>query len=202
MNAEKLREMFNGSYVEDEGPAGYARHFLRHLFGSHIEDTKQFLELRFISSNHILQKFYGGVDEVLRDWGYIENLQAREYNVHYGVCPRVRKSGKITDVSHAVALWADVDYYKGQEDRRACFERLTAFKPRPSVIVSSGGGFHCYWSIPITEVSEKLKNTLRGLQRAVGSDSVHDFSRVMRLPGTLNLKNENKKEVKVVWYSS
>ena len=68
--------------------------------------------------------------------------------------------------------------------------------PYPSVIVDSGGGFHAYWLLAHTvTVTDENRDTLRAIQATwvtlVGGDKgAKDFARVLRVPGTLNVKPE------------
>lgn len=65
----------------------------------------------------------------------------------------------------------------------------------PSVVVDSGGGFHCYWLLDETFIvtTEADRQHLAELQsrwvQAVGGDQgAKDLARVLRVPGTLNSK--------------
>ncbi len=68
--------------------------------------------------------------------------------------------------------------------------------PYPSVIVDSGGGYHCYWLLEHTvTVTDENRAQLDALQKAwvdlVGSDGgAKDLARVLRVPGTVNRKPE------------
>lgn len=61
---------------------------------------------------------------------------------------------------------------------------------RPSLIVSSGGGFHVYWRFSSFVVSDDLKGVLSELVRVVpGADvKCRDVTRFLRFPGSYNLK--------------
>ena len=68
--------------------------------------------------------------------------------------------------------------------------------PYPSVIVDSGGGYHCYWLLEHTvTLTDENRNIVARIQAAwvdvVGGDGgAKDLPRVLRLPGTQNRKSE------------
>jgi hypothetical protein len=75
----------------------------------------------------------------------------------------------------------------------------------PSVLVASGGGYHCYWLL----VEPFVLDTPEKRQRAVdvqrdwvtlvgGDDAAKDIARVLRVPGTLNYKYEPARPVTFV----
>lgn len=68
--------------------------------------------------------------------------------------------------------------------------------PRPTAIVDSGGGYQCFWLFAEGEevapdLAEALNMMIAGLLD--GDRPTVDVSRVMRLPGTVNLPSEKKR---------
>ena len=65
--------------------------------------------------------------------------------------------------------------------------------PRPSFIVRSGTGIHGYWlldrEIHAFEERSRFVAMLPHFYRSFGGDHVQNLSRVLRLPGTMNLKD-------------
>jgi hypothetical protein len=125
-------------------------------------------------------------------------------------------SNQVTGIG---ALWLDIDvkgpaHQKGNipETGEKALELLgNAFgsgeeKLTPSIIINSGHGFQVYyllreWAIVtddnrdlITSICLGLSEKWRAHCKAHGydADSVHDLSRVMRLPGTMNRKEKDK----------
>src|SRR5262249_45092269 len=95
------------------------------------------------------------------------------------------------------ALFADADGEEQVEHSTAVIKECDA---TPSMIVESGGGRHYYYlgsDIPLDQFSTLQKS----LSAKLGTDpNVHDLPRVMRLPGTLHLKDPHTpKLVKLVW---
>ncbi|MDI6616488.1 MAG: phage/plasmid primase, P4 family, partial [Syntrophaceae bacterium] len=76
---------------------------------------------------------------------------------------------------------------------------------KPTLVIHSGGGFHCYWvlrepvSVKDTDIAF-LENISRKLCAQLGGDNgTQDISRVLRVPGTFNYKvPENPRPVTVI----
>lgn len=135
----------------------------------------------------------------------------RDKNVYFCVHPqsaipqKERDDGNVTDqkyvkawVSHVAAVNCffaeyDVKDYGSKEKISAHLRTLPLY---PSVIIDSGGGFHCYWLLAATvTVTDDNRNHIKRLQYAwvklVGSDDdAKDLARVLRVPGTLNRKEK------------
>jgi len=170
--------------VEDQ--VTEALHFLSLLFA-----PKDWIEVRLLpsaQSRWFQLSDEAATDKVLR-WAIERNSQENDpQNVFIGANPRCA-SGKRTkeSVTMARALFADFDGITVEE---ALARIRKAGLPEPSVVIVTGGGCHAYWLLlqPMTNLSEWTA-TIKGIIKAVGSDkSVHDAPRVMRLPGTRNVK--------------
>src|SRR5690606_22464830 len=118
------------------------RAFLRSLYGSAPDDL--YLELRCI---------HPATGEVRTLWGRMgdkrglgsalkqaDKLNSEGYGVYFAPCLRKEKKGSADSAVWVPALWIDID----STDPRN-LEKLKAFNPAPSFIVSSGGGWHAYW---------------------------------------------------------
>ncbi|MBF0570830.1 MAG: hypothetical protein HQL12_03050 [Candidatus Omnitrophica bacterium] len=166
--------------------------FFQALFGNSLNQNGGFIELERFKP--YAQVFCRSIDET------INNLDNFKVNGHFGVCPRKELSGKKEAVSHVVALWADIDYgeegHKGKtkfETHEEAFAAIDQFEFRPSIIVSSGHGFQVYWLLDQPVAVEqgnvaKIEGILKGIHATIGSDAVHDLSRVFKIPGTINQK--------------
>jgi hypothetical protein len=86
----------------------------------------------------------------------------------------------------ARALFADADT---PDQIASCSKALTACEATPSLTVKTGRGLHVYFlcdDIPLDQFSALQK----ALSAKLGTDpAVNDLPRVMRLPGTLHLKD-------------
>ncbi len=122
-------------------------------------------------------------------------------NVYFGVHPSEIRRGpyhraKKEHVAAINCLFADADG-KHFEDKAAALTHLENLDPRPSVIIDSGGGYHAYWLLQepyaLTTASkrERAENLQRRWVQFVGGDpGAKDLARVLRVPGTLNLKEK------------
>ncbi len=175
-----------------------ARRFLGALFPFALRDHR--LEFRIIRNNgtkDVRQIFHR--DIVRMPWRRLDEFNRQGFGVYVGVCPRRGNGGAKEDAAQLGSLWADLDEKDFNGDKQRAFLSLYSLPPQlhPSMVVHSGHGLHGYWllanPIPITDANRAhLEAILKGLQRAVGSDSVFDLSRVMRLAGSINVKDPAK----------
>jgi hypothetical protein len=102
-------------------------------------------------------------------------------------------------------LYADFDakHFGGSLDETLAHVRGLAVPP--SVIVASGGGYHCYWLLdePFVLDTDKARERAVDVQRdwvafVGGDDAAKDIARVLRVPGTLNYKYEPARPVTFV----
>ena len=116
-------------------------------------------------------------------------------NIYFGVNARSKPGGKSdADVKHACAVFVDID---GLEDLQYVLNAIDdASLPGPSVVVESGRGLHVYWLLdePITDLDQwrrLQKGIIRKLEHLIPEidSKIHNPSRIMRLPGSVNQKN-------------
>lgn len=171
------------------------RLFLRALYGSAPEEL--YLELRCIHPE---------TGEVRTLWGRIgdkrgltaalkqaDRLNRDGFGLYFAPCLRKEKKGNADSAMWVPALWIDIDSTDPRD-----LDRLKAFDPAPSFIVSSGGGWHGYWLLepPCTLETDadrqKIAAVLRGLFSALHGDPgyVKSVASVMRLPDSVNTKPE------------
>lgn len=116
--------------------------------------------------------------------------EERKAGVFVGVLPRGDgMSGRSNNVIAGIVVWADLDFKSfagGEEEARA---RLAALPLAPTAIVRSGHGLHVYFFLREPETPQALSALSQRLGLAVGGDAVHDAARVMRVPGTMNMKD-------------
>jgi hypothetical protein len=138
-----------------------------------------------------------------------------DQNYWVGVAPRKsNRGGKKEDCLALTACFGDVDVgtaghkaatkYKDKASALAVIER---FPLRPSILVDSGGGFQPYWLFrePVSLTNghfARLERINKGLSLALGGDvGVTDAARILRLPGTYNMKLAgNPRPVKILWH--
>jgi len=178
-----------------------ARDFLSALWD--VVEEECFAELRLISQGpgRPKQSFFGYPSELD---GLCADAQkaSGSQNVFFGVGLRKRRSGKAEDVLCIKALWADIDFKTTPLEKAIAL--IKKFPLKPSMGILSGGGLHVYWVLREMVWEEDLK-LIRPLNlkiaHALGGDkAATDIARILRLPGTLNLKYENKPTCKInVW---
>lgn len=162
------------------------------------------------------------------DW--LVAMDAERRNVYYHVNPAsdpaVQSKLEKADVGRVEYLHIDVDPRAG-EDLAAeqvrilglLTEKLPAGVPKPTAVVLSGAGVNALWKLeqPITLDSTEPTADEAGLYNkwlaTVGfsgeGDAVHDVSRILRLPGTVNYPDEKKRKrgrvpalARQVWFES
>jgi len=146
------------------------------------------------------------VEETISMW---EKLSKQHINVYYPVAFTDKRGGKnrrikAAEAAGAVAFVADVDFAVEPDDPRPpctaeAMKFVKALPIAPTVIVNSGHGLQLVWMLaePWFAEPEKLiflfaawgaELQARASRAGYQIDAVHDVARVMRLPGTWNVK--------------
>ena len=106
------------------------------------------------------------------------------------------------EVAHINSLFIDIDFKGVVENEKQITASLKKLKLKPSVIVHSGNGLHCYWLLdkPLSvEHSASCEDIMRRICGALAGDkSAAEAGRVLRLPCSHNSKNGEWKEVRVL----
>jgi len=132
------------------------------------------------------------------------------HDVYFGVhptneIPSTNAKGKVAPpdkvrsqtayISAINTLFGEFDAKHFGGDKAAALAYVDALRPAPSVVVDSGGGFHCYWLLaePFALTDDAKRERARDIQARwvafVGSDDdAKDLARVLRVPGTRNYK--------------
>ena len=122
-------------------------------------------------------------------------------NCYFGVHPCGARYGKdarskIATITAMNCLFAEYDAKDFPGGKRAILARLKRLPIFPSAVFDSGGGYHCYWFLRDTvTVNDGNRADMIALQAAwvtlTGGDSASkDLARVLRVPGTRNMKPE------------
>lgn len=179
--------------------------FLERIFGG-VEDG-------WTTLTHIVE---GGrpttAHVAVGSWHLAQDFIARhQKQVYYNVGIRDDRlndgeRGNKESVSKICFLWADIDFPKVGSAKKyppqdAAQSALLSMPLRHSLAVSTGGGLHVYWMLKepldVTGRQQEIEETLikpwielyRQRLRRHGDydiDSVHDVSRMLRLPGSLH----------------
>lgn len=153
---------------------------------------------------------------------HVQRLLEREWNVFFGVARYASEKNRLKDnVLNLKSFWLDIDCGpdkaipnpktgrpKGYASQAEGLDALKKFcnavgMPKP-VLVNSGRGLHVYW--PLTEpVSreqwEPVAARLRELCNEHGllvDPAVFEVARILRVPGTLNFKDDPPHPVEVI----
>lgn len=145
-------------------------------------------------------------------------------DVYFGVGLQGQQStgrGTAGNVVAIPGLWADIDVQSSVHARsglpptkEAALALACEFPIHPTIVVDTGYGLQVYWLFPglwylddeaerqrAAGLSQRFQTHLARLASAHGwtIDNTSDLSRVLRLPGTLNHKEDVPKMVRVVW---
>jgi hypothetical protein len=121
----------------------------------------------------------------------IERVAARAIDlrdhadVYFGVAPRAEEASGKAAIACVQVVWVDLD-----PDSPGSLIDILSFPLTPSIVVSSGRGYHVYWVLtePIDVPRAELLN--RGLAEHFGTDvRVRNADRILRVPGTINHKD-------------
>lgn len=127
------------------------------------------------------------------DWLHGLNTEQQRVHAYFGANPRKAKGqSQAEGVALARCLFADFDGGVILEDAYARIK--AAGLPWPTAILESGGGVHAWWRLdqPMTD-ADAWHDRMKAIASALGSDqSICDWPRIMRLPGFVNWKHEQR----------
>jgi P4 family phage/plasmid primase-like protien len=133
-----------------------------------------------------------------------------DINVYFGVHPTNKAKdtnhrATIGDVAAISCLFAEMDAKDFAGGKAGALDHVLALDPPPSVVVDSGGGYHCYWLLtePYALTTATKRKRAQAVQRrwvslTGGDPGAKDLARVLRVPGTHNLKYGDRPEVAVI----
>jgi P4 family phage/plasmid primase-like protien len=187
-----------------------ATDFFNTLFESSLQGECGEIEIRIFPKGGYARSLFFGSGSQAAERAY--ELCNEGENIYFGVNPRVGKIGKKENVKFLCSFHAEVDYGKEGHNKPSkhqtyeeCLKAIQEFQIKPTVIVHSGGGFHCYWVLDNpAKVEDYGVQVLENINKALtlrldGDSGTQDISRVLRVPGTYNLKNpDNPRAVQVV----
>ena len=158
-----------------------------------FDGMEGFIEVRRLKergSQRRRPSWYSSVDSLLDD---VPNLaqdgRAHGLGVYYGVLPRAQKGrGTAAGVPSGRVLWADLDFHTYAGGEAEARRRLESFSPPASAVVASGHGLHAYWFLQESQPAPVIVKHNKSIADALESDRVHDAPRLLRLPGTFNMK--------------
>jgi hypothetical protein len=143
--------------------------------------------------------WYDSPAALLRDWRRLEATNRAGYGVYFGVATYREDSGTKDKTAWLWTVHADLDgkdYASDWRTGKPLSLDMIANLPdnlQPAVLVDTGHGIHAYWPLrdPLPATAENIaavEAVNDALADILDSDpAVKDVSRVMRLPGLLNV---------------
>ncbi|MBA4316759.1 MAG: hypothetical protein C0412_00005, partial [Flavobacterium sp.] len=132
-------------------------------------------------------------------------------DIFFGVTVRETvNGGKKENCLFLPALYIDIDVGSEGHKKPSFFaskdEAITHLMDLgldPSIVVDSGNGLHVYWLLdkPLKldkESISKVEGVIKRIEVLCGGDTVHDVSRILRVPYTNNFKSTPVKTTKTV----
>lgn len=172
-----------------------AKTFFSLLWSAYAKtDEIGYIELRYSNAQGFdgknIEHIWGTTDDIP---GWVENidyLKKLPHNVHYGVLPRLKMSGKGDCIKGIGCAWVDIDGIDLGVLRGHVLPTLDRLGLRPSMYVDSGWGFHLFWVFSeLTYLSDLVKNSNTVLSLITGGDSsVSSLSHLLRCPSSWNCK--------------
>ena len=160
-----------------------------------------------------IQKFFKKLEDAVK---VAENLKDEGFDAYYALATFENgKSRKTANVKQLRSLFIDLDCGEGKpyETQNEALVALKAFckssgMPKPT-LVNSGGGVHAYWTLdePVSRetwipLAEKLKSMCDEHDLHADPVVTADSVRILRVPGTLNFKNEEARPVELIGSSA
>ncbi len=125
-------------------------------------------------------------------WKLLKQSNKNGHNVYFTVNETNGKGRTAKDITRIRALFADDDTPRA--------EPRQDWPMPPSIIVRTskvdeGNKYHYYWLTSTTNFDEWERCMLGLIDRYKTDISIHDISRIMRLPGFVNNKNKSRSKV-------
>jgi hypothetical protein len=125
----------------------------------------------------------------------------RNQNCYFGVATRRDGDGTKGGIVEVPVLWCDIDIVKGSPGYNQFVQTYKNFPLKPSIFVESGGGYHLYWLLkepaPKGDIP-RIENLLKRIAIHLGGDKVAaEAARILRVPGTYNLKYTPKRRITI-----
>lgn len=159
-----------------------------------------FGELRTFKKNQPPQQYFlRDTTEAMRT-AMSAGLAGRE-DVYFGVLRRTRAEGTADaaiDTTHL--LWADFDAknFRGKTGSGSAFAEIANMRLIPHIIVDSGHGYHAYWLLDDEYPFIEAQKVMKGIEQVHRTDHCSDAARILRIPGTLNFKEQAPLPVRLV----
>lgn len=136
----------------------------------------------------------------------IKKYNAQGYNIyHLPNHPSEYHKGAAVDGSHIDTfncVFIDFDLKSNNYPDKDSFIEHIADNSNPTKIVDSGNGVHVYWKVSDLDAKSYLRLSRRLMRRFNTDEAVGQIFQLMRLPGTINTKFEDKQVLCELLYES
>lgn len=127
----------------------------------------------------------------LNNLSEIDDFCKENDNYYFGVGLR-SDGGTKKDITEIPAVFVDADFK--DTPKELVWAKLKSFPFQPSFIIKSGHGAHFYWLLkePAKQADiPQIEDVNKRIATYLGADlNATDASRILRIPGTLNVKHE------------
>jgi putative DNA primase/helicase len=184
--------------------------FFETIFSRALEEGQGEIEIRIFPKDQPPSQYFFDSPTKAAETAY--GLGNSGLDIYFGVNPRIGKKGRKENIRALVAFHAELDYgpvgHKKppiHETRETALKAIREYPLNPTLIVHSGGGFHCYWVLkdPV-KVEEAGVDTLESINKELsielgGDAGTQNLDRVLRAPGTYNFKDPgNPRKVEII----
>ena len=177
-----------------------ARGFIRALYGE--GDLVAVLAVGRAEPKRVHQRIAPARDVAAdRFQRWLRHLNAQRHDVYLGMNPiragtRGRHKGDVAEVRR---LQVDLDKAGPESLRRLLADAAAGHLPQPAIVVrSSEGRYQVLWHTTPGWTPAQAEDTNARLAQHYGGDHATDISRVMRLPGFRN-KKEDRGDAPISW---
>jgi hypothetical protein len=175
----------------------HAKEFLATIFED--KQANEVIDMRALlfkngKSVQDTQAFYKTTEECLE---FVKQWSALGWDIYCGIAPRIEnrngpQRGTKEDIQSVSWLWADID-----ADNPAADAYLTL---PPTLVINSGKGRHVYWKLNRRVPGEFIVEAINLMIGIFGADKgAKDYSRILRVPGTLNHKRDESSPVEPIY---
>lgn len=168
-----------------------AKKYAQNLYGNDLEGYIQILQLE---NGKVIKMLNSTVD------GLVDVIEQQEGQKDTYITPNSFYIPKRSNdnIRHFRALYIDLDlkeYTKSEAFYQIYLKSAQEKIPKPSMIIDSGRGLHCYWAIDHAPKGalytwQELEDYFYKQLKDIGADiKATDSARLMRLPSTINSRN-------------
>ena len=158
------------------------------------EDLVEIRAIRNTASgrSQVVERCWERASELADLYDHFRGLNQKSANIYVGVNPRTHRASTKQAVAICRSIWADFD----NVDHRGAEGLWQGLLPAPTMVISSGHGVHAYWrleepaNVARGSGREAFEAMLKWLYREICADSTQDVSRLLRVPGFMNVKSD------------